>query len=347
MTFDEAALIMMSGGANGKVKELTITADGYYPLSAEDFSAGYIGYNPVHVAVPQITQKLVVTENGRYNCSNYDNIPFNPIEVNVPTAPKVSPFYIFGPGTYGGGHAGDDVDGLNPVIVDTPYSKYIEAFDSRKGELLHKTGVGWPSYSYSDYRRGWFKLNAGWYIVRAQYVGSFEEVQNYMRNTYDTLISRAGDATIYFDNGNTLSGLQINFMHNSNDSVDTVRSINLAAWVKDHFRSTKSSRITSVNKTFTSADGISSGSIYRFKSYNITSGKVIATIGKRQGRSYATPETLNDPNYIETDLTFELDISSLELPFSTSGRAYYGRYVSVTSPNDYSPILVDESEVPI
>lgn len=347
MTFDEATLIMMSGGANGKVKDLTITADGYYPLSAEDFSAGYIGYNPVHVAVPQITQKLVVTENGRYNCSNYDNIPFNPIEVNVPTAPKISPFYIFGPGTYGGGHAGDDVDGLNPVIIDTPFSKYIEAFDSRKGELLHKTGVGWPSYYYFDYGKEWLKSNTGRYIINAQYVGSFEEVQRYMRNTFDTLVSRAGDVTIYFDNGNTLSGLRIGFRNNSTDSSDIVRSINIAAGVSDHFLSTKSSRITSVNKTFTSADGISSGSIYRFKSCNITSGKVITVIGKRLRRDYATPETLNDPDYIETDLTFELDISSLELPFSTSGRAYYGRYVNVVIPNNYSSIHVDESEVPI
>ena len=92
MTFAEAAMIMMSGGAN--IQSLTVTQNGRY-----DAPAGVDGFDPVDVNVPDRydeghtdgevavkakIQSKTVTKNGTYYAADDGLYGFNPVNVNVP-----------------------------------------------------------------------------------------------------------------------------------------------------------------------------------------------------------------------------------------------------------------------
>jgi len=126
MTFDEAALIMMSGdGTLGKIKPITITKNGDYELSDDDKDAGYIGYTPVHVDVTDFDkQSVTFTKNGSYRIDSPIKYAWNPIIVNVDTNPIINSLSVSEPGTY---HAYSySCNGFDPVIVSDKYKKLYE-----------------------------------------------------------------------------------------------------------------------------------------------------------------------------------------------------------------------------
>lgn len=126
MTFDEAALIMMSGdGTLGKIKPITITKNGDYELSDDDKDAGYIGYTPVHVDVTDFDkQSVTFTKNGSYRIDSPIKYAWNPIIVNVDTNPIINSLSVSEPGTY---HAySHSCNGFDPVIVSDKYKKLYE-----------------------------------------------------------------------------------------------------------------------------------------------------------------------------------------------------------------------------
>lgn len=130
MDYETAALIMMSGGREPILQELTATHNGVF-IPPENVD----GFNPVNVNVAggSIINRIDITENGTYKASDYNCDGFDPINVNVSAKEPaiIEPLNVTSNGTYYAESYG--YDGFNPVNVNVP-DRYEEGYEDGKKE---------------------------------------------------------------------------------------------------------------------------------------------------------------------------------------------------------------------
>ena len=115
MTFAEAAMIMMSGGAN--IQPLTVTQNGRY-----DAPAGADGYNPIDVNVPD---RYDEGYKDGYDAGYKDGYDEGYTDGEAAVKAKIQSKTITKNGTY---YAADDgLDGFDPVNVNVP-DKYDDGY---------------------------------------------------------------------------------------------------------------------------------------------------------------------------------------------------------------------------
>ena len=219
MTFAEAAMIMMSGGAN--IQPLTVTQNGRY-----DAPAGADGYNPIDVNVPD---RYDEGYKDGYDAGYKDGYDEGYTDGEAAVKAKIQSKTITKNGTY---YAADDgLDGFGPVNVNVP-DNYDDGYDKGYED-------GWEvSASYYD---GSGASTDKPYLLHV-YVGtvSVPGYQNTNPVFFDIYEKKDGawskvKRTMHYANGNAHYSYdtKINYIKLSPE-YGKPSYISLTGWTKDH-----------------------------------------------------------------------------------------------------------------